>query len=659
VTQLIKEANDGMAKAEQLVDDGNFVAASHELREVERAVTLDDLDEETCDDDRRKAMKALREELSLAQEKVHYSLGQQWDASFSVREEETQPGQKKVSVTAGNKDIDVGSLANALENADMLSYRLGRFSLRLLNLVLKPVIRYKVKIVSDEQSSSLALEYDQDWQQRPSAKSVIGRLNVILDWLIREVGGVLEQGQESLLAKVGGCIAEPFCEYLVEECLVPAVPSKREDLGDFEKSVSAEALALAQLLEQMQFVPDAHATKVALFVSDVGKAFADNRVSMLLAQAREIIKEDLHVTRQVEEFKTMDDEEFAEKLYGKMGIKLDMSETLPALDELGHSQGFSPSDSIFRFPACKVSEHCFRLLDLVQDGLDEACEAGDPRLATRLVTAARLSFELYAGVLPVLHNEALTTLPQHAALALTNTSYLAYRCITMGLAHRKPLEEAGVPSTSTSFDDLVLKLRRSGIDIFQAMLRRQRDELRGMLLEAGSFGRLQGEAQLPPKAEKSLKQVFHSLNRLRNVWQDILPLHIFSRSLGVLSDAVVEELVSRIIGLEDISADVAVQIVTLFKSFEEKLPDVFVAEDGAGGGGTSRHDVVRFVRSWQRFRELIFVLDANLREIEERWASGKGPLAAEFKMEEMKSLIRALFQNTDRRAAVLARIKHE
>ena len=42
-----------------------------------------------------------------------------------------------------------------------------------------------------------------------------------------------------------------------------------------------------------------------------------------------------------------------------------------------------------------------------------------------------------------------------------------------------------------------------------------------------------------------------------------------------------------------------------------------------------------------------------------RWASGKGPLAVEFPVDEMKQLIRALFQNTDRRAAVLARIKYE
>ena len=71
------------------------------------------------------------------------------------------------------------------------------------------------------------------------------------------------------------------------------------------------------------------------------------------------------------------------------------------------------------------------------------------------------------------------------------------------------------------------------------------------------------------------------------------------------------------------------------------------------------HDAAGFVKSWIRFRELIFMLNASLREIEERWAGGKGPLATEFSVEEMKQLIRALFQNTERRAMILARIKSD
>lgn len=52
----------------------------------------------------------------------------------------------------------------------------------------------------------------------------------------------------------------------------------------------------------------------------------------------------------------------------------------------------------------------------------------------------------------------------------------------------------------------------------------------------------------------------------------------------------------------------------------------------------------------------MFVLSSSLKDIENRWADGKGPLANELKAEQIKNLLKALFQNTDRRAALLKHI---
>lgn len=51
------------------------------------------------------------------------------------------------------------------------------------------------------------------------------------------------------------------------------------------------------------------------------------------------------------------------------------------------------------------------------------------------------------------------------------------------------------------------------------------------------------------------------------------------------------------------------------------------------------------------------MLGASLVEIEKRWANSQGPLAHEFTADQVKRLIRALFQNTERRSALLMRIK--
>ena len=51
---------------------------------------------------------------------------------------------------------------------------------------------------------------------------------------------------------------------------------------------------------------------------------------------------------------------------------------------------------------------------------------------------------------------------------------------------------------------------------------------------------------------------------------------------------------------------------------------------------------MRYVRKWNRFKELILILNASLREIEDRWADGKGPLANEYTPDEVKRLIKKL-----------------
>lgn len=50
------------------------------------------------------------------------------------------------------------------------------------------------------------------------------------------------------------------------------------------------------------------------------------------------------------------------------------------------------------------------------------------------------------------------------------------------------------------------------------------------------------------------------------------------------------------------------------------------------------------------------ILNASMAHIAEQWADGKGPLTLNFRAEDIRHLIRALFQNTDRRANVLATI---
>lgn len=67
-------------------------------------------------------------------------------------------------------------------------------------------------------------------------------------------------------------------------------------------------------------------------------------------------------------------------------------------------------------------------------------------------------------------------------------------------------------------------------------------------------------------------------------------------------------------------------------------------------------EVSIYVKHWVKMQQIKMILNASMAQIAEQWADGKGPLTLNFRAEDIRHLIRALFQNTDRRANVLATI---
>lgn len=98
--------------------------------------------------------------------------------------------------------------------------------------------------------------------------------------------------------------------------------------------------------------------------------------------------------------------------------------------------------------------------------------------------------------------------------------------------------------------------------------------------------------------------------------------------------------------VEDIPTPVSNGLVEICGNVLLKAPQIF--EDPL--------EVTVSVKSWMKLAQLKMILNASLVEITELWSEGKGPLTLNYKPEDVKHLIRALFQNTDRRANALSSI---
>lgn len=90
------------------------------------------------------------------------------------------------------------------------------------------------------------------------------------------------------------------------------------------------------------------------------------------------------------------------------------------------------------------------------------------------------------------------------------------------------------------------------------------------------FATLNENPKLDSNSEKSIRQCIRQLQILKAVWNEVLPLKVYNRAMGFLTDAVVEELMSLIIAVEDISSQTASDLVSSFTIIIERVPTLFL-----------------------------------------------------------------------------------
>lgn len=75
--------------------------------------------------------------------------------------------------------------------------------------------------------------------------------------------------------------------------------------------------------------------------------------------------------------------------------------------------------------------------------------------------------------------------------------------------------------------------------------------------------------------EKSIRQCLRQLELLQTVWKKVLPVNVYDASLGELLNTLVEDLIRRVLSVEDISATAATQLVSFYTLVLQRAPKVF------------------------------------------------------------------------------------
>ncbi|KAB7505326.1 Centromere/kinetochore protein zw10-like protein [Armadillidium nasatum] len=330
---------------------------------------------------------------------------------------------------------------------------------------------------------------------------------------------------------------------------------------------------------------------------------------------------------------------------------------LVALDEYGNKfqetsstlQKLSPKT--FNLTKCQVSLSVCELVNLIYKTMEEACVSSED-FAEKLFHTVRNLLSMYWHIIPTAHSQTIANIPDHAALIHNNAVYLAHHAFLLGHHYKNRLPISSQTTTITAVD-LGYMIRSTGCNVFLKSMLNHKNHLQDLIRKGVEAASLKWEETSVNPLQMSVQNCLKHLTKLKNAWMKILPRSVYCKSIGTLAGSVVEDLVLRVVALEEISTDEAIALINILSLLESNIPNLFSSDDEH----VSQAEALKEVRLWEKLKELIIVLGASLQDLNERWLGGKGPLAHNFTSDEVKHLIKAIFQNTERRAQLLAKIK--
>uniref|UniRef100_A0A3B4CBX7 Centromere/kinetochore protein zw10 homolog n=1 Tax=Pygocentrus nattereri TaxID=42514 RepID=A0A3B4CBX7_PYGNA len=661
--QHLQEFDTAMEEYHKTLQEKKYEAAAKQLGKARGSVEA----LKAWKDSELPLLKALSSEITVQRENLIYHLGEEWK-KLAVWKLPPAKGEKlngmesflttALHLNSGESKEDkhtpnhlLSSVLQALVIQGELHKKIKLFGQVLLKYMLKPLIMYPSLLVEVgeqlEQGTVLSLHSEENQVEHPAPAEVYTKILIVLKTLHEHLFGT-SIDDKKVSAILGDQIWEEMSDCIIRECLLYSIPTNSSQLAAYD-TVIKETEDFENHLKDMGYL-SGDSTDLLKYARNVNCHFASKKCQDVIVAARKLMTSEMHNTVKI----SPDYKLAIPKLPNLGGGSREKQEVKRSghCDQQILENEKQLGQRTLCLPVCRISESVQQLMELAIKTLSEAV-GSSPQCGFQLFYTTRNIFHLFYDVVPTYHKDNLLKFPHLAAIQHNNCMFLAHHLLTLGHQFRPhlPLKD-GV----AYFVDLVPGFRRLGAQCFVAQMNVQKAEMLERLSTARNFSNLDDEDNYSA-ASKAVRQVIHQLKRLGKVWQDVLPVNIYCKSMGTLLNTAISELITKIMMLEDISTEDGERLHTLCQTILEEGPLVFTPLPEENKNKKYQEEVPVYVKKWLTFKELSIVLHASLQEIVDRWAEGKGPLAQEFSSSEMKSLIRALFQNTDRRAIALTKIK--
>lgn len=660
--QHLQEFDTAMEEYHRALQEKNYVAAAKQ-HGVARA-NVDAL--KAWKDTELPLLRALSSEITIQRENLIYHLGEEWQklAVWKLPSTKELTSMKSFLTTALHLNTGASmaddalphplltSILQALSVQGELHKKIKLFGQVLFKYMLKPLILYPALVVEvssqPEQGTVLSLQCEETKAEHPNPSQVYTKVLTVLKTLHKQLFDVFV-GEKKVSEILGELIWEEMSDCIIRECLVHSIPTNSSQLAEYSEVIK-QTEDFESSLKKMGYLTG-DSTDLLKYARNVNCHFASKKCQDVIVAARKLMTSEMHNTVKI----TPDYKLSIPKLPNPPGGEKEKKKELVKKGGYHDQQNLENEKQLGQqtlcLPVCRISESVQQLMDLAIRTLSEAV-GSSPQCAVQLFYTVRNIFHLFYDVVPTYHKENFLKLPHLAAIQHNNCMFIAHHLLTLGHQFKPHLP---LKNGVAYFVDLVPGFRRLGARCFVAQMNVQKAEMLERLSTARNFSSLDDEDNFSV-ASKAIRQVIHQLRRLGKVWQDVLPVNIYCKAMGTLLNTAICELINKIMMLEDISNEDGDRLRTLCQTIIEEGPLVFIPLPDENKNKKYQEEVPVYVKKWMSLKELSIVLSASLQEIVDRWAEGKGPLAVEFSCNEMKSLIRALFKNTERRAAALTKI---
>uniref|UniRef100_T1PI76 Centromere/kinetochore Zw10 n=1 Tax=Musca domestica TaxID=7370 RepID=T1PI76_MUSDO len=432
---------------------------------------------------------------------------------------------------------------------------------------------------------------------RPSYKQVFMYVKILFECLANI--NIEISTNKYVFGVIGNHIKEKFIKLLVEECLMYSIP---DTMDEYQESTLLDDLQkFEQMLTDICFLDADKDRELKDFGEKFNYLFEERFSVKILESARTIMQKDL--------------------------------QDMVIVCEGNNAK--EVEDNKFLFPQCMISKSTLELTKLMERILRQPpnshheTDVNDINASNIFLPIISTIVTTYCSDVPKIHDKLLESIPQQSVLFYNNCMYLANWVAKYS--------DVGIPTHPV----LVKTLQSTGLRLFKVQEAKQQKIIQEIMknLDISDTHSI-GSAPL-----KLVRQCLRQMELLKNVWLYVLPETIYNKTFSFILNDFFQDIIRRIISLEDISAAVASELSELISVILERVPDLF----------KEKHEAFQ-VSSWMKLQQLQMILNASLQEIVDQWCDGAGILTANYKAEELRHLIRALFQNTDRRAKALSRI---